>query len=70
VHLLHIRGLAFRYGLPWDPMPLPKIGTTRFHDARSPDHPLFPIIAVLYLFLLAVTVRFGMRQPPDRDIQE
>ncbi len=70
VHLLHIRGLALRYGLPWDPMPLPEIGTTRFHDARSGDHPLFPVIAGLYLLALAATVRFGMRRPSDRDIQE
>jgi len=70
VHLLHIRGLALRYGLPWDPLPLPEIGTTRFHDARSGDHPFFPVIAGLYLLALAATVRIGMKRPPDRVIQE
>jgi poly-gamma-glutamate system protein len=26
IHLLFIKGLAMKYGLPWDPMPLPKPG--------------------------------------------
>ncbi|MDZ7332452.1 MAG: poly-gamma-glutamate system protein [candidate division KSB1 bacterium] len=25
IHLLHIKGLAFNYGLPWDPVPLPDL---------------------------------------------
>jgi hypothetical protein len=28
IHLLHIRGLALRHGLAWDPIPLPAPGTT------------------------------------------
>jgi poly-gamma-glutamate system protein len=38
IHLLHIKGLALRYGLPWDPMPLPSIsdgGSVRAHTAAS-----------------------------------
>jgi poly-gamma-glutamate system protein len=26
IHLLFIKGLAMKYGLPWDPIPLPKSG--------------------------------------------
>ena len=26
IHLLYVKGLADRYGLPWDPVPLPKPG--------------------------------------------
>jgi poly-gamma-glutamate system protein len=36
VHLLHVRGLALRFGIPWDPIPLPPAGTTRLReDARG-----------------------------------
>jgi poly-gamma-glutamate system protein len=33
IHLLHIRGLVLRYGLAWDPVPLPHAGTTRLRAA-------------------------------------
>ncbi len=32
IHLLNVRGLAQRYGLPWDPVPLPQPGTTTLRD--------------------------------------
>jgi poly-gamma-glutamate system protein len=38
IHLLHIKGLALRYGLPWDPIPLPSIsgsGSVQAHTAAS-----------------------------------
>ena len=38
VHLLHIKGLALKYGLPWDPIPLPSIsgsGSAQHHTAVS-----------------------------------
>jgi poly-gamma-glutamate system protein len=34
IHLLHIRGLALRHGLAWDPIPLPDPGST---DLRSAE---------------------------------
>ena len=44
IHLLHVRGLALRYGLPWDPIPLPAPGTTagsgQRHAARRISPPL------------------------------
>jgi hypothetical protein len=27
IHLLFVKGLALKYGLPWDPIPLPTPGT-------------------------------------------
>jgi hypothetical protein len=32
IHLLHIRGLALRHGLAWDPIPLPAPGTTQLRS--------------------------------------
>ncbi len=56
LHLLHIRGLALRFGLPWDPIPLPDAGSTALHDARSGNDPTFMLIAVLYLVTIIVIV--------------
>jgi len=36
IHLLNIRGLASRYGIPWDPVPLPEPGKTNLYDAPWP----------------------------------
>jgi hypothetical protein len=49
LHLLHVRGLAVRYGLPWDPIPLPGAGTTRLRDAQAGNGAVFWIITFLYL---------------------
>jgi poly-gamma-glutamate system protein len=35
VHLLHVKGLALKYGLPWDPMPLPVVSGGGVSYARS-----------------------------------
>jgi poly-gamma-glutamate system protein len=55
LHLLNSRGLADRYGLPWDPVPLPVPGTTPLRDdqAPAPAGPLLLLTAV-YLALLAL----------------
>ncbi|MFC1545319.1 poly-gamma-glutamate system protein [Gemmatimonadota bacterium] len=63
LHLLHIRGLALRFGLPWDPVPLPEAGSAQFHDTEAGNGPLFLPIACLYLLSLAVTIFFGMIKP-------
>jgi poly-gamma-glutamate system protein len=35
IHLLHIKGLALRYGLAWDPTPLPSISGSGSMQARA-----------------------------------
>jgi poly-gamma-glutamate system protein len=60
IHLLHIRGLALRHGLPWDPMPLPEPGTSRLQDdagARDLRFWLFTAAYFAGLGLIAVTGR-------------
>ncbi|MGB8951285.1 MAG: poly-gamma-glutamate system protein [Candidatus Aminicenantales bacterium] len=49
IHLLYIRGLTQKHGLPWDPAPLPQSGKGTFQDI-SPDLPLsFLLLSGLYL---------------------
>lgn len=51
IHLLYIKGLAAKYGLPWDPVPLPQPG-----DWTPPARPglLFHAMAAAYFVLLAL----------------
>lgn len=59
IHLLNIRGLAMRYGLPWDPVPLPKPGTTRLHGDASTRGLRFWLLTAAYLAALGVIVFLG-----------
>jgi poly-gamma-glutamate system protein len=70
IHLLNIRGLAERYGLPWDPVPLPAPGTTPLRDdqARPPAAALLLLTAayLAVLGLLAWKGRSGSPSDPSR----
>jgi len=59
IHLLHIRGLALRYGLPWDPVPLPKPGTTVLHDDSGARGGRFWLITAAYFAALGLIVVIG-----------
>jgi poly-gamma-glutamate system protein len=71
IHLLNIRGLAERYGLPWDPVPLPAPGTTPLRDdqARPPAAALLLLTAAYLaaLGLLAWKGRNGFASDPSRN---
>lgn len=54
IHLLHIRGLALRYGLPWDPIPLPEPGTTPLRDGAGARGRAFWLITAFYLAALGL----------------
>jgi poly-gamma-glutamate system protein len=54
VHLLHIKSIAMRYGLPWDPIPLPKAGADGQPRAPSEPRSSTGIIAAVYFALLAM----------------
>lgn len=54
IHLLHIRGLATRYGLPWDPIPLPEPGTTLLRDGAAARDWAFWLITAVYLAALGL----------------
>jgi poly-gamma-glutamate system protein len=53
IHLLNIKGLAGRYGLPWDPVPLPGAGEGRLYRLAGTSRKYFVLLAGLYLFLTA-----------------
>jgi poly-gamma-glutamate system protein len=54
LHLLYIKGLIERYGLPWDPSPLPKAGLGSVYDKPIEDQPLFVFLGGLYLLGIAL----------------
>ena len=64
VHLLFVRGLAERYGLPWDPVPLPAPGEGSFFLSNGRAVLLPSVLAGLYvLFMVAALMMFGRRRP-------
>jgi len=63
IHLLHIRGLALRHGLPWDPVPLPEPGTAVLHDDVGVRGVRFWLITVAYFAALALLVVIGRGRP-------
>ena len=62
IHLLYIRGLALQYGLPWDPIPLPKAGESELLFAGSHRNFQFWIIAILYFLILMGLFTYGKIQ--------
>lgn len=62
IHLLHIRGLALRYGLPWDPIPLPQPGTTPLRDDAGGRDWRFWLITAVYLAALGLIVAVRWRR--------
>lgn len=56
IHLLYIHGLAGRYGLAWDPVPLPPPGESRLYSLAREKTPIFFLLAALYLALVTIVV--------------
>jgi poly-gamma-glutamate system protein len=54
IHLLFIRGLVERYGLAWDPVPLPQPGVGQIYERIRETQPSFLYISLLYFLLLFV----------------
>jgi poly-gamma-glutamate system protein len=54
IHLLHVRGLVLRFGLSWDPIPLPRAGTTRLREEGRAGSVAFWLIAAGWLAGLGV----------------
>lgn len=62
IHLLHIRGLALRHGLPWDPVPLPEPGTSRLLDGAGARDLRFWLITAAYFVSLGLIAVIGRRR--------
>jgi len=64
VHLLNVKGLCERYGLPWDPRPLPEPGRGGLESLKSAPAPAEAPLSAGYLAALAaVLVAFRRRRP-------
>jgi poly-gamma-glutamate system protein len=61
IHLLNLRGLVSRYGLPWDPVPLPEPGDGEIYQLAREKQLSFLFTAALYFLLLTVFFIFRNR---------
>jgi poly-gamma-glutamate system protein len=63
IHLLDLRGLAQRYGLPWDPLPLPTPGTTPLARGEGERGLLLPAIGGIWLAAMVILAVAGVMIP-------
>jgi len=61
IHLLHLRGLALRFGLPWDPIPLPEPASTPLRDGEPTRGWGFWVLTVAFFGALSFIGFFGLR---------
>lgn len=54
IHLLYVKGLVQRYGLPWDPVPLPQPGEGDVYRRMDEKQKSFLWISVLYVVLIGL----------------
>jgi hypothetical protein len=62
IHLLFVNGLAQRYGLAWDPVPLPRPGEESLYRKIEENQKSFLVISVVYLILLGGFLALGMKK--------
>jgi len=62
IHLLYVKGLVQRYGLSWDPVPLPRPGQGEIYQRILENQKSFLYISVGYLVLFGVFLAFGMKK--------
>jgi len=61
IHLLYIKGLIERYGLSWDPVPLPDPGKGGVYQLAREKQPGFLFFTAGYLLLAALLLAFRKR---------
>jgi len=61
IHLLYVKGLVQRYGLPWDPEPLPKPGEGNLYGSLIKRRESFVLIGALYVILSLLVIVFWKR---------
>jgi poly-gamma-glutamate system protein len=62
IHLLFIRGLVERYGLAWDPVPLPSDRVGRIYERIRERQPSFLYISLAFFILLFVLLAVGSKR--------
>jgi poly-gamma-glutamate system protein len=61
VHLLYVKGLCDRFGLPWDPSPLPKAGKSEIFEKRELGSRTFLVLAAAYFLVIAIILAITVR---------
>jgi poly-gamma-glutamate system protein len=61
IHLLYIKGLTMKYGLPWDPIPLPEPMESGLFNKQSNQHIRLWIISGIYFTILIALIVYGIR---------
>jgi poly-gamma-glutamate system protein len=61
IHLLYIKGLAMKYGLPWDPIPLPEPMESGSFNIQSNQDIRLWIISGIYFTILIGLIVYGIR---------
>lgn len=61
IHLLYVKGLVRRYGLSWDPVPLPRPGEGDMYQRMDENQKSFLLISVVYLVLIGAFLAVGTR---------
>ena len=56
IHLLNIKGLCERYGLPWDPKPLPRPGEGDIYRIAATEEAGFLVLTCAYVLALALVL--------------
>ncbi len=64
IHLLNVKGLCERYGLPWDPRPLPEPGRGGLATLRPGNRRAVIPLSAGYLFALAAVLGPFRPRPP------
>jgi len=61
IHLLYVKGLVHRYGLSWDPVPLPQPGQGDMYKWMEENQKSFLWISVFYLVLMGALLAVGIK---------
>jgi poly-gamma-glutamate system protein len=56
IHLLYVRGLTQRYGLPWDPSPIPDPGEGAFYMTTGESQKFVSGLSTAYVFLVLLVL--------------
>jgi hypothetical protein len=62
IHLLNVKGLCERYGLPWDPRPLPAPGEGPVYGRVPAGSSRNLALTVLYLAAMVLTLALFRRR--------
>ena len=63
IHLLYIKGLVDRYGLLWDPIPLPQSGKGKIYQLVGKKQTSSLLLAAAYLLLVTIVMVFHNKLP-------